>query len=57
MEDETDLEDVPDLVEINWDMVPRKGGSVAPGAGLNIPVGTTVGQFDMPVGPPVGPSV
>ena len=57
VEDETDSDDVPELVAIDWNTVPRKGGSVAPGAGLNIPGGIAVGQFDKPVGPPVGPSV
>ena len=48
-------DDVPDLVEVlGWDSVPRKGGSVAPGAGLNIPVGPSVGQS---VGSPVEPSL
>ena len=56
VDDETDSDEVPELVDIDWDTVPRKGGSVAPGAGLNIPGGMTVGQLDMPVGPPVRPS-
>ena len=46
---------VPDLVEVlGWDIVLSQGGSVAPGAGLNIPVGPSVGQS---VGSTVEPSV
>ena len=53
--DADDEDEVPDLVEVlGWDSVPRKGGSVAPGAGLNIPVGPSVGQS---VGSPVEPSL